>query len=275
MSNDVPTRTLDLGCTFRYSSLAPTAALFQVAGQESPTAKILQESWEVTGDLPLHHYRDLYDNPCTRLVLPVGVTTLTYSARATVPDAFDSWDESAAEIAPTELPDEVLVYTLASRYCESDVLAGQAWKKFGHLDPGYHRVQAVNTFVNEWLTYLTGSTTSTVTAMDAFATGRGVCRDFAHLMITFCRALNIPARYVHGYITDMDVPSPGTPMDFHAWTQIWLGDRWWDFDPRWNSPRKGRVIIGTGRDAADVAMVTTYGAPWLQLMTVTAQEAVE
>lgn len=266
------TRKLQLGCTFRYSSLSPTAAVFQVAAQQTRAAEILEESWKVTGDLPLHHYRDQQDNPCTRLTLPVGVTTLSYEAHALVPDEFDSWDENAPEIPPTDLPDEVLIYTLASRYCESDVLAGQAWKKFGNLAPGYQRVAAVNTFVNQWLTYTVGSTVSSSTAMDAFATGRGVCRDFAHLMITFCRALNIPARYVHGYITELDVPASGRPMDFHAWTQVWLGDRWWDFDPRWDSPRKGRVVIGTGRDAADVAMVTTYGAPWLQLMTVTAQE---
>lgn len=266
------TRTLKLGCTFRYSSLAPTAAVFQVAAQPTEEIQILDETWSVTGDLPLHHFRDLYANPCTRFTLPVGVTTLTYGARAIIPDVFDSWDESAPEIPPTELPDDVLVYTLTSRYCQSDLLAGQAWRRFGGMTPGYSRVQAVNTFVHDWLRYTTGSTNATATAMDAFATGVGVCRDYAHLMITFCRALNIPARYVHGYVTDMDAYSPGTPMDFHAWTQVWLGDRWWDFDPRWNSPRKGRIVIGTGRDAADVAMVTTYGNPWLQLMTVTAEE---
>lgn len=266
------TRTVQLGCTFRYSCTLPTAAVFQVAAQPSQAVSILDSSWTVTGDLPLHHYRDMYGNPCSRLTLPVGETTLTYSARAQVPDAFDSWDESAAEIPATELPDEVLLFTLPSRYCQPDLLGNQAWRRFGDLTPGYHRVQAINAFVNDWLTYTVGSTTSSATSMDTFATGLGVCRDFAHLMITFCRALNIPARYVHGYITEMDVPLSGRPMDFHAWTQVWLGDRWWDFDPRWNSPRKGRVVIGTGRDAADVAMVTTYGMPWLQLMTVSAHE---
>lgn len=269
------TRTLQLGCTFRYSSLAPTAAVFQVAAQPSDTVSIKDENWTITDDLPLHHFRDVYDNPCTRLTLPIGVTTLTYSALATVPDAFDSWDEDAPEIAPTDLPDDVLLYTLTSRYCLPDLLGNQAWKRFGKMKPGYQRVAAINTFVNQWLSYTTGSTTSTATSVDTFASGQGVCRDFAHLMITFCRAMNIPARYVHGYISEMDVEPTGRPYDFHAWTQVWLGDRWWDFDPRWDSPRKGRVIIGIGRDAADVAMVTTYGAPWMQLMTVTSKEATE
>ncbi|GAB3586417.1 transglutaminase-like domain-containing protein [Calidifontibacter terrae] len=266
------TRTVQIGCTFRYSSLAPTAAVFQIEGQSSDLVTVSNESWEITGGLPLHHYRDLYGNPCARLTLPVGVTTLTYGATAVVPDAFDSWDESAQEINPTDLPDDVLIYTTASRYCQPDLLGSQAWRRFGHIAPGFQRVQAVNAFVNDWLVYTVGSTSSTATSMDTFGTGMGVCRDFAHLMITFCRALNIPARYVHGYITEMDVEPTGRPMDFHAWTQVWIGGRWWNFDPRWNKPLKGRVVIGTGRDAADVAMVTTYGAPWLQLMTVTARE---
>ncbi|NHN56464.1 transglutaminase family protein [Calidifontibacter sp. DB0510] len=265
-------RHLQLGCTFRYSSLAPTAAVFQVGPVDQPRATLRDVSWSVTGDLPLHHYRDLYGNPCTRLTLPTGVTTLTYAAKAEVPDALDDIDEDAPETPPTELPDDVLVYTLASRFCQPDVLGGQAWKRFGHLPPGYRRVLAIRQFVHEWLTYTTGSTIATATSVDVFTTGRGVCRDFAHLMITFCRALNIPARYVHGYMPIMDVPRVEAVMDFHAWTQVWLDGRWWDFDARWNAPRKGRVVVGVGRDAADVAMVTTYGAPWLQLMTVTCEE---
>ncbi len=266
------TRTLDLGCTFRYSSLAPTAAVFQIKPTDNPQVQLSAESWTVSSDVPSHDFRDSFGNTCTRLVLPEGITTFTYAAQAQVPDATEDVDLDAPEVAPADLPDELLQYTISSRFCQPDVLGAHAWRQFGHRPKGYRRVQELCTFVHEYLSYTVGSTNSLSTSVDAWSTGQGVCRDFAHLLITFCRALNIPARYVFGYLPDMDAPINPSPMDFHAWTQVWLGDRWWDFDARHDSTRKGRVVIGRGRDAADVAVVTTYGAPWLQLMTVTARE---
>ncbi|UIJ35702.1 transglutaminase family protein [Allobranchiibius sp. GilTou73] len=267
------TRTLDLGCTFRYSSLAPTAAVFQVKPTDNAKVTLSGESWINSAAVDSHDFRDAFGNTCTRLVLPQGITTFEYAVRAEVPDAPEDVDTDAPEISPEHLPDEVLQYTISSRFCQPDVLGTHAWRQFGNHPRGYGRVSALCSYVHEYLTYTIGSTNSLSTSVDAWTTGQGVCRDFAHLLITFCRALNIPARYVFGYMPDMDAPINPAPMDFHAWTQVWLGDRWWDFDARHDRTRKGRVVIGRGRDAADVALVTTYGAPWLQMMSVTAQES--
>lgn len=266
------TRRLSVGCTFRYSATNPTAAVFQVRAQNSDRVQVSNERWSWNGGDELHQFSDLYGNLCTRTVLPTGVSTLTYAADAVVPDALDEVDLEAGENTPAQIPDEVLPYTLPSRFCQPDILGHQAWRRFGAMRPGYQRVQAVMDFVHNHLQYVTGSTTATATSVDTFATGMGVCRDYAHLSITLCRALNIPARYVHGYLPALDGHPVPPVMDFHAWTQVWLDGRWWDFDARWNRPLKGRCLIGQGRDAADVAMVTTYGAPWLQLMTVTCEE---
>lgn len=269
------TRLLDIGCYFRHQAAWPTAAVFQVTPQANDRVEILDPVWRIEPDVPVHSYTDSLGSVATRLVMPAGVSVLEYRAQARVADSEDPSDPEAKEIAAADLPDDTLVYTLASRFCQPDVLGQHAWRLFGDVQPGWTRVQTICTWVNTYLRYTTGSTVPTSTSVDAFSSGMGVCRDFAHLMITMCRALNIPARYAFGYLPDMDVPPLPTPMDFHAWVQVWLGDQWWDFDPRHDQRRKGRVQIGQGRDAADAAMVTTYGAPWLQLMTVTAQEATE
>jgi transglutaminase-like putative cysteine protease len=181
-------------------------------------------------------------------------------------------DETVPETLPDGLPDDVLVYTLPSRYCVSDVLGDEAWSRFGAHPPGYGRVREICRHVHESLSFGYGTSTALSTAADVNAAGFGVCRDFTHLAISFCRALNIPARYVFGYLPDLDVPPGDAAMDFAAWMEVWLGDRWWTFDPRNNEPRKGRVVIGRGRDAADVAMVTTFGGPLLESMVVQAEE---
>ena len=204
---------------------------------------------------------------------PAGRSRFCYGAVATVPDAAEDADDDAPENPPDKLPDDTLLYTLPSRYCLPDLLGDEAWSRFGGLAPGYRRVQGICDYVNGHVTFAYGSTTATSTAMDVFTAGRGVCRDFTHLAISFCRALNIPARYVFGYLPDMDVPPDPAPMDFAAWMEVWLGDRWWTFDPRNNQRRKGRIVIGRGRDASDVAMATTFGGPLLEEMLVTAEEA--
>ena len=173
---------------------------------------------------------------------------------------------------PTPCRTTRLIYTLPSRYCLPDVLGDEAWSRFGGLAPGYRRVQAICDHVHGHLTFQYGSTTALSSAADVNRTGLGVCRDFTHLAISFCRALNIPARYVFGYLPDIDVPPDPAPMDFAAWMEVWLGDRWWTFDPRNNTRRKGRIVIGRGRDASDVAMATTFGGPLLESMLVQAEE---
>jgi transglutaminase-like putative cysteine protease len=143
-----------------------------------------------------------------------------------------------------------------------------AWQLFGTMEPGWARVQAICDWVHSNIRFQYGSSNSLTTAADVCAQGIGVCRDFAHLAVTFCRALHIPARYVFGYLPDIGVPPPDDPMDFCAWIEVYLAGRWWTFDPRNNEPRVGRVLIGRGRDALDVAMVTTFGSPRLAQMTV-------
>jgi transglutaminase-like putative cysteine protease len=266
------TRTLSIGGDFRYTAAIPTPAVVQVAplGEDGVTIEV--EQWYLDPPQNLHEYRDLYGNRCHRMMLPPGSSRFGYQALVTVPDAVEDADESAPEWAPNALPDDVLVYLMPSRYCLPDMLGHEAWARFSSIPPGYDRVAAICQHVHDHLQFAYGSSAPTSTAVDVNASGFGVCRDFTHLAITFCRALNIPARYVFGYLPDLDVPPDPAPMDFAAWMEVWLGDRWWTFDPRNNRRRKGRVLIGRGRDASDVAMVTSFGGPNLDSMSVIAHE---
>ena len=269
------TRRLLIGCEFTYVATIPTPVVFQVQPREASGPLIEGARWSTEPAAPSRRYTDLYGNPCLRAVLPAGRSSFKYQAVAVVPDATEEADEDAPECAPDELPDDALIYTLPSRYCLPDVLGNEAWSRFGGMPRGYRRVQAICDYVHGHLTFQYGSTTALSSAVDVNLAGRGVCRDYTHLAISFCRALNIPARYVFGYLPDMDVPPDPAPMDFAAWMEVWLGQRWWTFDPRNNSRRKGRVVIGRGRDASDVAMATTFGAPLLESMLVRAEEAPE
>ena len=268
------TREIRIGCEFVHSSAYDVPAIFQVEpAPDQPHLRVHDEAWSFEPQQATRTYRDLYANLCRRLTLPAGTSTLTYSARVTVPDAPEDVDEDAPEIPPAELPDDVLIYTLPSRYCLPDVLGAEAWNRFGQLPRGYSRVQAVCDYVNGHLTFQYGTSSATSTAADVHAAGYGVCRDFTHLAVSLCRALNIPARYVFGYLPQIEVEPLAAPIDFAAWMEVYLGGRWFTFDPRNNEHRKGRVLIGRGRDAGDVAMATTFGAPRLDRMTVVAEDA--
>ena len=267
------TRRVRIGCTFTYVAEIDTPVVFHVQPRHAPDITLAGGQLGAEPEMTLLDYTDMYGNPCTRAILPSGRSRFSYGAVATVPDATEDADQDARENPPDKLPDDTLIYTLPSRFCLPDLLGDEAWYQFGALAPGYRRVQAICDYVNGHLTFAYGSTTATSTAADVFASGRGVCRDFTHLAISFCRALNIPARYVFGYLPDMDVPPDPAPMDFAAWMEVWLGDRWWTFDPRNNRRRKGRIVIGRGRDALDVAMATTFGGPLLAEMLVTAEDA--
>ncbi|MGW6936474.1 transglutaminase-like domain-containing protein [Lentzea sp. NPDC054927] len=266
------TRLLRVGCAFTYRAEVPTPAVFLVGVARSGDVLVSREHLAVQPETPVRHYFDLYGNRCARVVLPAGLSTVDYSAWVDVPDRVEDVDEDAQETAPDDLPDDVLLYTLPSRYCVSDVLGDEAWSRFGASPPGYLRVREICQHVHDTLSFGYGTSDSQSTAADVNASGIGVCRDFAHLAISFCRALNIPARYAFGYLPEVGVPPDDAPMDFAAWMEVWLGNRWWTFDPRNNTTRKGRVVIGRGRDAADVAMVTTYGGPVLESMAVHAEE---
>jgi transglutaminase-like putative cysteine protease len=264
-------RRLDLGCEFTYEAEVPTPAIFLVQVAADPST-ISVEHWITTPDIERRDYFDLYGNRCVRVVLPAGWSSLRYVVEVEVPDATEDVDPQAQEMLPDLLPDDVLLFTLPSRYCLPDVLGDEAWARFGSMPTGYSRVAAICDYVHTYLSFEYGSTTAWSTAADVNMTGLGVCRDFAHLAISFCRALNIPARYAFGYLPYIEVVGESDVMDFAAWIEVWLDGRWWTFDPRNNAPRKGRVVIGRGRDAADVAMATTFGGPRLHEMTVTAQE---
>jgi transglutaminase-like putative cysteine protease len=265
-------RRVRVGCQFTYVAAVDTPAVLQVEPRDADPVGIAAQEWSSQPRVHVRRYTDLYGNPCVRLVLPSGRCVLRYDAVALVPDATEDADEQAPELPPDELPDEVLIYTLPSRYCLPDMLGDEAWSRFGAMPPGYSRVRAICDYVHGHLTFRYGSSDARSTAVDVNASRLGVCRDFTHLAISFCRALNIPARYTFGYLPDLDVPPDPAPMDFAAWMEVWLGDRWWTFDPRNNRRRKGRIPIGRGRDASDVAMVTTFGAPVLESMSVHAAE---
>jgi transglutaminase-like putative cysteine protease len=209
--------------------------------------------------LPLVPYRDGFGNWCTRLVAPPGLTRISADAIITdhgytepvVPDA---------QQHPVEwLPEDALVYLLGSRYCDTDNLSVAAWDLFGGTQPGWARVQAICDFVHQHITFGYEFARPTRTASEAFREQRGVCRDYAHLAVTLCRCLNIPARYCTGYLGDIGVPPVDAPMDFAGWFEAYIGGNWYTFDARNNTPRIGRVLIARGRDAADVAISMTFG----------------
>jgi transglutaminase-like putative cysteine protease len=204
-------------------------------------------------------YVDGFGNKCVRLLAPKGKLRLsadTIVADSGKPDAIDA---GAEEHAVADLPHDALVYLLGSRYCETDRLMEQAWKLFANTPRGWPRVQAICDFVHQHLTFGYEHARPMRGAVETLAERRGVCRDFAHLAVTFCRCMNIPARYCTGYLGDIGVPADPAPMDFSAWFEVFLGGRWHTFDARHNTPRIGRILIARGRDAADVAISTTFG----------------
>ncbi|MCQ8277166.1 transglutaminase family protein [Acetobacteraceae bacterium KSS8] len=222
--------------------------------------------------VPAHHYRDGFGNVCTRVVAPGGL--LRISNEFTIADSglHDEYAPDAQQHAVEDLPDEVLVYLLGSRYCETDRLSDTAWSLFGHVPAGWQRVQAIVSYVHDRITFGYEFARSTRTAYEAFTERRGVCRDFAHLAVALCRCMNIPARYCTGYLGDIGVPPVDDPMDFSAWFEVYLGGRWYTFDARHNKPRIGRILMAQGRDATDVAISTAFGSAWLAGFEVTTYE---
>ena len=208
---------------------------------------------------PITAYRDGFGNWCSRIVAPQGDICISTNALINDSGLPDGIEPSAAQHPVEDLPADTLVFLLGSRYCETDRLSEIAWTLFGETSPGWPRVQAVCNFVHNHLAFGYQHARSTKTAVEAFKERVGVCRDYTHLAITFCRCLNIPARYCTGYLGDIGVPASPDPMDFSAWFEAYLGGRWHTFDPRNNRPRVGRVLIAHGRDAADVPISNAFG----------------
>jgi len=250
---------LTVGCQFGLLSVQPAGAIMQVAPFPQPGVAITGERWQTNAE---HHgYVDHYGNRCERFELATGDSHVTYEAQVLLTHPADLIEPGASELPVASLPDEVLSFVMPSRFCLPDELGHEAWQRFGELTPGWGRVQAIVDYVHAHLQFVPGASNPWTTAADAYRAGQGVCRDFAHLAITFCRALNIPARYVFGYIPDIgiDLARPPEAMDFAAWFEAYLDDRWHTFDARNNTPRIGRVVVGRGRDAVDVALITSFG----------------
>ncbi len=212
-----------------------------------------------TPELPIYDYLDMHGNVCSRLVAPPGGVEI--SCDFTIHDTGEADPVAADAIQhPIEdLPDEVLIYLMGSRYCETDRLADTAWSLVANTAPGWPRVQAIAAFVHDHIEFGYHHARNSRTAWEGYQEQRGVCRDFAHLAITLCRCMNIPARYCTGYLGDIGVPPVDAPMDFSAWFDVYLGGAWHTFDARHNQPRIGRILMARGRDATDVALTTTFG----------------
>jgi transglutaminase-like putative cysteine protease len=222
----------------------------------------------------VRQYIDGFGNICSRVLAPAGRSTLSADFIIRDTGLVDDHAPDAIQIAAHNLPDEVLMYLLGSRYCETDRLSDIAWELFGSTPLGWARVQAIVDYVHNHIAFGYEHARVTKGAWDAWEEGRGVCRDYAHLAIAFCRCMNIPARYCTGYLPDIGVPPVGV-MDFAAWMEVWLGDRWYTFDARNNQPRIGRILIARGRDATDVAIANTFGRAELVGFTVKAKELAE
>jgi len=225
-----------------------------------------------TPGVALDTYRDGFDNTCVRLVAPAGGIRLSADGLLRDPGFPDPICADAQEHPVECLPHDTLVFLLGSRYCETERLMDTAWRLFGHLPPGWPRVQSVCDFVHRHIAFGYEFARSTKTAAETYLERQGVCRDFAHLAITFLRCLNIPARYCTGYLGDIGVPASDAPMDFAGWLEAYIGGAWHVFDPRNNQRRIGRILIARGRDAADVAISTAFGPNALEVFRVFTDE---
>lgn len=263
-----------IGCDFTYDSSFPTPTVFIVRPRERDTHTLLNEVRIVTPQIPVHEYIDSFGNHCWRLTTPQGQMRIYYDALAEVPPTPDPFLADLPGTSVEDLPDETLMFTLPSRHCPSDLVIGEAWELFGNTQPGWGRVQAITDWIHANITYGKGSNANT-TGYDAYQARRGVCRDFAHISVMLCRAMNIPARYVCGYLPEIQVIPDPTPMDFHAWFEAFVDGAWRTFDARHNVPRIGRVLIARGRDAVDVAFSTSYGPSQLTNMQVWADEVAD
>jgi transglutaminase-like putative cysteine protease len=230
---------------------------------------------QVTPGVAAEEYTDVFGNICTRFLAPPGTIQLTNATLVEDSGLPDPVSPQAREVPVERLPHETLRYLMNSRFCEVDLLSNTAVELFGGLPRGWSRVEAICGWVHSKVTFSYPRARATRTALDVYTERTGVCRDFQHLAITFCRCLNIPARYATGYLGDIGVPVAPTPMDFSAWFEVYLEDRWWTFDARHNTPRIGRVLMATGLDATDVAITTSFGNARLSRFEVVTDQVTE
>src|SRR5271166_4170262 len=263
------------GYTIGYDSDLPTPMALMLTVHPSRAGDLLTPAPIIfTPGVVPRTYNDRFGNVVTRIMTVPGETMISTDFEIVDSGLPDAWRPDAAQHAVEDLPDEATEFLLGSRYCETDRLSDAAWSMFGWTQPGWARVQAICDFVHDHITFNYQYARSTRTAWEAFEERIGVCRDFAHLAVTLCRCMNIPARYCTGYLGDIGVPRCDDRMDFSAWFEAYLGGRGYTFDARHNTPRIGRIVIARGRDATDVAISTSFGSARLSRFTVVTEEAV-
>jgi transglutaminase-like putative cysteine protease len=264
-----------VGYEFIYQFPQPTPMTLTLNVHASRAGDLLvADMMTTTPHVPISFHRDSFGNQCARLVAPAGRFRLASAGTVIAADTPDPVVATARQHAVEDLPVATLPYLLGSRYCETDVLTPIAWRLFGDTPPGWARVQAVCDFVHKRIKFDYLQARSTRTALQAYQEQVGVCRDYAHLGVALCRALNIPARYCTGYLSDIGEPLPHPPGDFAGWFEAYLGGAWRTFDPRNNKPRLGRILMAYGRDATDVALCNIFGPSLLEGFTVWTHEAI-
>ncbi|MEP7249598.1 MAG: transglutaminase family protein [Spartobacteria bacterium] len=263
---------IKIGFEIEFELRGPTPMVLMLFVHPSRVADLrAPEELQVEPQVAVSSYSDLFGNRCARLLAPAGNLRLALETVIEDDGELDPQSPEAIQHNIEKLPDEALVFLLPSRHCEVDKLTDVAWKLFGNTPPGWARVQAICTWVHNHITFDYQSANPSKSAFDVYNDKQGVCRDFSHLALTFCRCLNIPARYVTGYMGDIGVPVV-LPMDFSGWFEVYLGDRWHTFDARHNRARIGRIVMATGRDAADVALTTNFGSATLKKFFVISDE---
>jgi transglutaminase-like putative cysteine protease len=263
------------GFDIRYTCPRPTPMLLVLSVEHERMKDLIgKHELHVSPNVEMHDYRDMFGNIVTRVVAPVGEVAFTADFVVSDSGLPDPASPNAIQHQIQDLPDEVLIYLLGSRYCDTDRLHTTAWSLFGNAPLGWARVQTIVDYVHDRLTFGYEHADSSRTAFDAHGCRLGVCRDFAHLSIALCRCMNIPARYCTGYLGDIGVPPVPVPMDFSAWFEVYLGGAWHTFDARHKKPRIGRILMARGRDATDVAIATTFGECELTQFNVVTDEVV-
>jgi transglutaminase-like putative cysteine protease len=261
------------GYDIAFTMTQPTPMILILTVHPSRAKDLLTDLKLLTSPkFPRRDYRDVFGNVCTRVMAPPGLVEFKTDFEIRDPEKPDEVVPRARQHPIAELPDDALVFLLGSRYCDTQSLSDFAWRTFGTSKSGWALVQAICDFVHQHIKFGYPYARADRTASDAHREQVGVCRDFAHLAITLCRCMNIPARYCTGYLGDIGVPPDLAPMDFSAWFEVFLDGRWLTFDARHNRPRIGRILIARGRDAADVAISTSFGATELARFKVVTEE---
>lgn len=238
----------------------PTPMMTYLSVDRARRSDIVSERGPISEPaVKMEEVTDPHGNACMRMVVPQGGLRLSYDAVIKDSGRPDLVNLEAGATPVEKLPSGCLPYLSASRYCETDRFGALAWRLFGGIEPGWRRVQAICDYVHDRLIYSYGYSSTLRTAMEAHEERAGVCRDYAHLAVTLCRCMNMPARYVNGYMGDIGVDGDPAPMDFNAWFEVYLQDRWYTFDARHNMPRIGRIAVARGRDAADIPLIQTFG----------------